>query len=142
MNGKGTEGLLFAEAFFAHTVEIETVCPDVTANSRFRSVVQVFLRREVKVLHHPTLLTDEMIVVLDHRIISTQAFAEIQFADLSLFFQDVEVAIDGTERDARNMLSDLIIDPLGGGMRFGTPENQKDLFPLSASFCSEDFHSY
>jgi hypothetical protein len=106
------------------------------------ALVQIILRRDGKILHGATAFTDEVIMLIDRGVVPTNPLAKIQLADLTLFFEDVQVAVDGPERDSRQLLADAFIDPLGRRVRRRSSKDLVDLLSLSASFCSRCLHGF
>lgn len=111
------ETSVFQETFLARTEEIQTMGLDGARNGMFYALVQVFLRGNVEVPDLTALKTDEMIVLINEGIITSERFPKIQFTDFSLLFEDVQITIDRPERDFRHMFLDTLENPLGRRMR-------------------------
>lgn len=73
--------------------------------------MQVVLGRNLEVAHGAARFTYKMVMWLDKSIVTAVAFTKVEFQNLALLLENVEIAIDGSERDAGNLFTDLFIHP-------------------------------
>ncbi len=104
--------------------------------------MEVILRRNLKVPHNATLFTNEMVVLFYGRVVSVKTFTEVEFAYLPLRCKDMEVSVNRAERNMREVLANLPVDPFCGWMRCCPLQDLKDLLSLSASLCSKGQHRH
>lgn len=137
----GNEVSTFAEAIRTDPVEIKAMGRDVSRHDIAHSIMEVILRRNCEISHNAALLAHEMVVLVNHSVVTVKPFAEIEFANLSLRCKDMEISVDCAKGDLRNLLANLLKDPFCRGMRRGSLQHLKNLLPLSASFCTEGLHA-
>lgn len=75
------------------------------------TLIEIILRRDFQVLDDATLKAHEMIVLINKSIVTPGGFAEIQFSDLPLLLEDVEISVHRTEGDLRHLLPNAIVHP-------------------------------
>ena len=74
--------------------------------------MEVIQRRNWEVPHNATLFAHKMVVLFNCRVVTVKTFTEIEFANFSLRCKDVEVAVDSAKRDARDLFTHLLVNPL------------------------------
>ena len=130
----------FAQAIQADPEKIEAVACNIARDNITHSVVQVLLKWNFEIPHNAAALAHEMIVMIHCCVVTMKPLSKVEFLDLSLSCEDVEVSIDCAERDARNLRANLLIDPLCRRMSNGFFQDLIDLFTLSTSFRPDGLH--
>ena len=97
-----------------HSKEIQTMRSDFARNDIAESIVDIVLRRNGEILHRAAAFADEMVVLVHRGIIPMDALSKIEFANLALRREDVKVSVDSTERDTRNLFTNLLVHPFRG----------------------------
>jgi hypothetical protein len=113
---------------------------DFTRDNVTYPIMKVFLRRDFKVPHYAASFAYKMIVLIYCCIVAMKPLSKIEFLDLSLSGEDVEVSIDCAKRNARYLRTHLLMDPFCRWMSDGFLQNLIDLLTLSASFCPNGLH--
>jgi len=103
-------------------------------------VVQVLLQRNFEVPHNTAVLAHKMIVLIYRSVIAVKPLSEVEFPDLSLSCEYVEVSIDCAKRDSGNLRTNLLIDPLRRRMRNGSLQDLIYNLTLSASLRPDGLH--
>ena len=87
------------------------MCPYSARHNISHPIMEVILRRNCEVPHNATLFTNKMVVLFCGRVVPVKSLTEIEFANFPLRCKDVEVAVDCAERNMRNLLTNLLVDP-------------------------------
>ena len=107
---------------------------DLEAGLPRNACIELTIDWFVQVKDPPALLTSEVVVVLLIAFVSADGAAEIQFRDQPIFAQHLQIAIDCSLTDVRNLFPDLVIYPVSSRMRIRMPEyskNRQSLFGVS-----------
>jgi len=75
-----------------------------------------------------------MVVGTDICVESIEGTAEINLVDQTLFLEDVEISIDRTHTQIRELLFQPFVDPVGGRVNPGVPQHPQDSFALPTAF--------
>jgi len=76
--------------------------------------MDVIFGRNGEVAHSPAAFADEMVVLIHRCIVPMDPFSEIEFLNSALRREDVKVSVNRTERDARNLLTNVFVHPFRG----------------------------
>jgi hypothetical protein len=125
---------LFLLAFFTETAEFQLMMGNFIAGLTGYHIVELMVDRLVQIINPPALFTPEMIMGIQFAIVSAGGpacgAAEIHFRDFSRVPQDIEIAVNSTLADIGYHFPDLVVYPVGGGVRTGTPQNVQDCLSL------------
>lgn len=130
----------FAQAIRANPEKVEAMTRNIPGNNITHAVVEVLLRRYFQVPHNAAVFAHKMIVLIHCRVVTMKPFSKIEFLNLSLSCEDVEVSIDCAKRNARYLRSDLLIHPLCRWMGNGLFQDLIDFLALSTPFCPDGLH--
>lgn len=106
----------FARTFGTRAEEIESVRPNPFRDDLLDACIDVLKSWNFQILHSPAHFAHEMVVFPEKCIVPLDPLAEVQFLNLSLFLQDVEITVHSTERDLRHLLADLVKYPFSRRM--------------------------
>ena len=124
----------FAQAIRANPEKVEAMTRNIPGNNITHAVVEVLLRRYFQVPHNAAVFAHKMIMLVHCCVIAMEPLSKIEFLNLSLSCEDVEVSIDCTKRDVGYLRTDLLIHTLRRWMSYGLFQNLIDLLSLSTPF--------
>jgi hypothetical protein len=130
----------FAQAIRANPEKVEAMIRNFARNNISYPIVEVLLRRDLKVSHYAASFAHKMIVLIYCCIITMETLSKIEFLYLSLSSKDVEVSIDGAKRNAGHLRTHLLMHPFCRWMSDGICQNLIDLVSLFTSFCPDGLH--
>ncbi len=130
----------FAQAIHADPEKIEAMACNIARDNITHSVVEVLLKWNFEVPHDAAVLAHKMIVLIHCCVVTMKPLSKVEFLDLSLSCEDVEVSIDCAKRDAGNLRANLLIDPLRRRMSNSFFHDLIDLLALSTSFRPDGLH--
>jgi hypothetical protein len=129
-------------ALFAEAAEFNLVSGYYIAGFLGDSIIQIMVDRLIQVEDPPAIVATEMIMRIQLAIVPANGpacgAAEIHFRDFSRVPQDIEIAVNSTLADIGYRFPDLVVYPVGGGVRTGSPQNVQDSFSL---FCVPSIHN-
>ena len=124
----------FTQAIRTNPEKVEAMARNVAWNNITYSIVEVILRSNLKVPHNAAVFAHKMIMLVHCCVIAMEPLSKIEFLNLSLSCEDVEVSIDCTKRDVGYLRTDLLIHTLRRWMSYGLFQNLIDLLSLSTPF--------
>jgi hypothetical protein len=93
----------FTQAIRTNPKKIEAMACNIARDNITYSVVEILLKRNFEVPHNAAALAHKMIVLIHCSIVAMKPLSEVEFPNLSLSCEDVEVSIDCAKRDAGNL---------------------------------------
>ena len=130
----------FAQAICANPEEIEAMASNFARNNITYPIMEVLLRRDLKVTYDAATFAHKMIVLIYRCIVTMKPLSKIEFLDLSLSSKDVEVSIHCAKRDSGYLRTHLLMHPFCRRMSDRFFQDLIDFLALSASFCSNGLH--
>jgi hypothetical protein len=131
----------FAQAICANPEKVEAVIRDFARNNIANPIMEVLLWRYLKVSYYAASFAHKMIVLIYCCIVTMKPLSKIEFLNLSLSSEDVEVSIHCAKRDAGYLRTYLLMHPFCRRMSDRFFQDLIDFLALSASLCSNGLHS-
>ena len=117
----------------ADPIELDPMAVRSVRGDLGHPLIQGLVNRQFQVDDRTASLTDEVVVGPDVGIEAIEGAAEIDFLDQSLIYQDVEVAVDCTHAQVRELPFQPFVYPVCRRMTPRAPQKLEDPLPLPAS---------
>ena len=130
----------FAQAIRANPEKVEAMIGDFARNHVTNPIMEVLLRRDLKISHYTASFANKMIMLVYRRVVTMKSLTKIEFLYLSLGGEDVEVSINCAKRYSGYLRTHLLMHPFCRWMCDGLCQDLINLFALSASFCPNGLH--
>ena len=95
-------------------------------------LIQGFIDRKLQIHDRTAALADEVVVRSDVGVETIVGAAEIYLLDQILLDQDVEIPVDCTHAEIRELPLQPFVDPISRGVPSGRPQQLEDSLPLPA----------
>jgi hypothetical protein len=106
----------------ADPVELDPMALRRVGRGLGHALIQGLIYRQRQIEYRNTTLTDEVVVRSDVGIKAIEGTAEIDLPDQPLIYQDVEVTVDRTHAQGRELPFQPFVNPVRRGMSPGTPQ--------------------